>query len=77
MNKLLSVLLLAGVVGFVSAQSSASNASREDVSKLSIAVKAGLNYDFVMPKGNFGNSLGTLLPGISLDYNFKIGRAHV
>jgi len=71
MKKFLSVLVVAGVVGLVSAQSSASNATHDDVSKLSVAVKAGLNYDFVMPKGNFGSSLGTLLPGISLDYNFN------
>lgn len=71
MKKFLSVLLVAGVVGLVSAQSSASNVTHDDVSKLSVAVKAGLNYDFVMPKGNFGSSLGTLLPGISLDYNFN------
>lgn len=70
MKKFLSVLLFAVMVVAATAQTS-TKVSRDEVSKLSIAVKAGLTYDLVLPQGDFVESLGTLLPGISLDYTFN------
>ncbi|KAB2823439.1 MAG: hypothetical protein F9K10_02605, partial [Paludibacter sp.] len=70
MRKILSVLLLSGLVVSATAQSTA-NYKRGEISKWSAAVKAGLTYDMVLPQGTFGQSLGTLLPGVSLDYTIN------
>jgi outer membrane protein OmpA-like peptidoglycan-associated protein len=70
MRKILSVLLLGGMIVSASAQSTA-NYKRGEISKWSVAVKAGLTYDMVLPQSTFGQSLGTLLPGVSLDYTFN------
>jgi len=71
MKKFFSVLVLVGMVVFVTAQTTATNTSGKEVSKFSVALKAGLTYDLVNPQGAVLSSLGTLLPGVSLEYNFN------
>lgn len=66
MKKFLSVLLLAGTVVAVSAQTSATKT--DDVSKWSVNVKAGLDYYRVSPPGNGFSVFGWTFPGVSLDY---------
>jgi len=66
MKKFFSVLLLAGTVFAVSAQTTATKS--EDVSKWSLNVKAGLDYYRVAPGGTMLSRFGWTLPGVSLDY---------
>lgn len=66
MKKFFSVLLLAGTVVALTAQTSATKS--EDVSKWSVNVKAGLDYYRVAPAGTTLSRFGWTLPGVSLDY---------